>query len=349
MKIYFSAFIVVFLIPAVQKSFAQDNIPVFSGYIETTYNYYSGDTTVNMLRSYDARANQILLNNVHFAVTGSASDKVSYLAEVDFGTDAAVHGSLGASPVAVDIQEAAITYALSDKFKFTGGKFVTFEGIEVIEGPVNPTISRGYLYGLAEAFTHVGAYFTFVPFDQIDIKLGVVNGWDLLIDNNKDKTVIGRLGVNSGDPLAFGLSFSWGVEQPEPGNDARLSIDLTGVTKVIPRVALNFQVNYGSETIDTTEASWLGFGIQPVITLSDNIDLGSRIEYFSDQDGIRTGLGIPDFNALNITLVPVFKYNGFVFRIEYRFDHASDEIYPVSENDPSSSSSTVSLGISCNL
>ena len=38
----------------------------------------------------------------------------------------------------------------------TGGKFVTYEGIEVIEGPVNPTLTRGFLFGLAEAIGHVG-------------------------------------------------------------------------------------------------------------------------------------------------------------------------------------------------
>jgi len=332
--------------------FAQS--PVISGHIEATYNYYFGDTTMNMLRSYDALSNQILLNNVHLALTGAPSEKVSYAAELDFGTDAAVHGLLHlpgidiGPGVAVDVQEAYITYAFSDNVKFTGGKFVTFEGIEVIEGPVNPTISRGYLFGLAEAFTHVGGYFTFIASPEFDFKIGAVNGWDVLIDNNKDKTIIGRAGVNLGDPLAFGASFSWGVEQAEPSDDARISLDLTGVTKVIPRVALNFQVNYGSETIDTLDATWIGFGVQPVITLSDNVDLGARIEYFSDPDGFRT-FGIRDFNALNFTVVPTFKYDGFTFRFEYRFDNANKEIFPVSEDVPSKTSSTISLGVSCNL
>jgi hypothetical protein len=346
----FNKFYLIIFISAAVQSFAQS--PAWSGYIEATYNYnISGDTTVNVLRSYDARSKQILLNNVHIVASGAPSDKVSYTAELDFGTDAAVHGlvhqtSIG-GPVAVDVQEAYMTYAFSDQFKFTGGKFVTFEGIEVIEGPVNPTISRGYLYGLAEAFTHVGGYFTFIPSNEVDIKLGIVNGWDVLIDNNTDKTIIGRFGVNLGDPLAFGISGSWGVEQTA-SEDARTSIDLTGVTKAIPGVTLNFQGNYGAETIGTVDATWMGFGIQPVITLSDNIDIGARIEYFSDKDGVRT-FGIEDFNALNITLVPTFKYDGFAFRFEYRFDNASDEVFPVSEDEPSKTLSTISVGVSCSL
>ena len=347
----FSLFVILSLILIEQKSFAQDSHS-FSGYIEATYNYYFGDTTINALRSYDSKANQILLNNVHLALSGTPSSKVSYVAELDFGTDAGVHGLLnqvgGGPSIGVDIQEAYMTYSFSDKFKFTGGRFATFEGIEVIEGPANPTISRGYLYGLAEAYTHVGGYFTFIASEQVDIKLGVINGWDQLIDNNKDKTIIGRFGVNLGDPLAFGISGSWGVEQTASDN-ARTSIDLTGVTKVLPSVVINFQGNYGAETVGTIDGTWMGFGLQPVIALSDNIDLGARVEYFSDSDGIRSGTGIKDFNALNLTLVPALKLDDFTFRVEYRFDIADNAIFPVRNSSPSKTSSTISLGISCNL
>ncbi len=341
------------LIVYLQNLSAQNPGPSITGHIEVTYNYYFGDTTVNVLRSYDAKADQILLNNAHIAFSGDPSKKLSYDAEIDLGTDAGVHGLLnqtgGGPGIGVDIQEAYMTYSFTDDFKFTGGRFATFEGIEVIEGPANPTISRGYLYGLAEAYTHVGGYFTFIASNQVDVKFGVVNGWDLLIDNNKDKTIIGRLGINLGDPLAFGASFSWGVEQPDPSNNSRTSIDLTGLTKVIPGVTLNFQANYGAESFGTVDASWFGFGIQPVISLSDIIDIGTRLEYFSDKDGVRTGTGIKDFNALNVTLVPTFRMDDFTFRVEYRFDNSNNAIFPVSNDIPSKTSSTVSLGISCSL
>lgn len=347
-------FIALFAIVSGQNSFAQ-NGPHFSGYIESSYNYNFAKGTTNTLRSYDARANQIMLNNVHIVASGTPSEKVNYFAELDFGTDAAVHGlvhqtSLGAGPVAVDVQEAAITYSVSNKFKFTGGKYVTFEGIELIEGPLNPTISRGYLFGLAEPYTHVGGYVNLIPTKEIDIKLGVVNGWDLLVDNNTDKTIISRFGVNLGDLLAFGISFLTGVEQVNSDN-WRNSIDLTGVTKAISGVALNFQVNYGTETFTDssgadTDTKWYGFTLQPLIALSQMFDLGLRAEYFADDQGARTG--IVNLSAFNFTIVPMFKYNGFMFRFEYRFDSSNKEIF-VEENGTAKTSGTISLAISCNL
>lgn len=328
----------------------QDSGPNFSGYVEATYNYNFAQGSENSLRSYDLKANQIALNNVHIVASGASSEKLSYTAEFDFGTDAAVHGllhqaSLGSGPVAVDVQEAYFSYVFSDKFSFTGGKFVTFQGIEIIEGPANPTISRGYLYGLAEAFTHVGGYVSYAASEQVELRLGIINGWDLLVDNNTDKSIISRVGVDLGDPLAFGISFYAGVEQ-DNSNDARNSIDLTGVTNIIPGVVLNFQGNYGTEKIGGTDATWYGFGIQPVIALSDIVDLGLRAEYFSDEDGARAG--VTDLSAFNFTVVPTVKYDGLTYRFEYRFDNANNEVF-LKEDGISKTSSTVSLGVSWDL
>ncbi|MCI0706244.1 MAG: porin [Ignavibacteriae bacterium] len=335
------------VVPAVAQ---EEGGLTFSGFIDASYNYNLSSGTTNSLRSYDARANQILLNNIHVVASGSPSEKLSYVAEFDFGTDAAVHGllhqtGLGATPVAVDVQEAYLVYSFSDQVTFTGGKFVTFQGIELIESPANPTISRGYLFGLAEAFTHVGGFVNIIPSGSFDIKVGVVNGWDLLVDNNPDKTIISRLGFNLGDPLAFGISHSYGVEQVN-SSDARNSIDLTGVTKSIPGIALNFQVNYGTETFSGVDTKWFGFGLQPVIPLSSTIDLGLRAEYFADDQGARTGA--PGLAAYNVTVVPAFKYDGITFRVEYRFDNANQEVF-IKKTGTAKNSSTLSLEVFCNL
>lgn len=344
----FSIILMVFSASALSV-FAQSSGPTFSGSVEATYNYNFSKGTTNSLRSYDAKANQISLNNAHIVATGAPSSKVSYSVELDFGTDAAVHGLLHTAtgapgPIAVDLQEAYVSYAFSDKFKFTGGRFATFQGIEVIEGPVNPTISRGYLYGLAEAYTHVGGYLTYAVSEEIELKFGVINGWDLLYDNNSKKSIISRLGVNLGDPLSFGIAFYTGVEQAAT-DDSRKSFDLTGVSKIIPGITLNFQGNFGSEDFGAADASWSGFTVQPVVALSDKVDLGLRAEYFDDE-GSRTGVG--DLSAFNFTVVPTFKLDGMTLRLEYRFDNANSEVF-VKDTGFAETSSTASVGVSWNL
>ena len=56
-----------------------------------------------------------------------------------------------------------------DKFTLMAGKFVTMMGIEVVDGPLNPTITRGFLYWLAELVRNTGARASY----QIIPELGV--------------------------------------------------------------------------------------------------------------------------------------------------------------------------------
>ena len=332
----------------------QSTSPQISGFIETTYNLNFAFPLTNSLRSYDARANQILLNNAHFSLSGS-SKVLMYTAEIDFGTDASVHGlvhqgisGINGGPIGVDIQEAYITYQPLKEIGLTVGRFVTLEGIEVIEGPANPTISRGYLFGLAEPFSHVGGYFKISPSDSFFIKLGAINGWDLFLDNNNFKTIISEIGFNF-DPVAFDIAYYVGAEQPANNTNLRHSVDLTGITKIIPNVDLWFQGNYGTErkaALDGKDASWYGFGLQPLISLTDSHLLGVRYELFSDSGGARTGTS--ELLAHNLSIVPTYKLNSFMLRGEYRLDLANKEAF-LTEKGTSKTSNTVSLGFSYNF
>ena len=126
-------------------------------------------------------------------------------------------------------------------------------------------------------------------------------------------------------------------------------MDLTGLTKIIPSVALNFQANYGAETFSdssgsNTNTKWFGFTIQPVISLLPNIDLGLRAEYFADDNGARSG--IPDLKAFNFTITPAFKSGNFIFRSEYRLDNSNKQIF-IEENGTAKNSNTISFEVTC--
>jgi hypothetical protein len=50
---------------------------------------------------------------------------------------------------------------------------------------------HGFLFNLAEPFTHVGAVATYRA-GAFDAALGAVNGWDVVTDNNTGKTILGK-------------------------------------------------------------------------------------------------------------------------------------------------------------
>lgn len=333
--------------------------PAITGYVDTQwgYNFDQPGTRMTALRSYDALDNNIR-NTAHLALAGSM-DTVGYVVELDAGHDAPITAAGGTTNEVV-LQEAYLTWMGASRLGFKAGKFATYQGIEVIENPANPTITRGFLYGLAEPFTHVGAVATYA-LDRIDFAAGVVNGWDLTTDNNSGKTLVGKVGFNFGDPLTFSISGYHGPEQAavtstttsttiNNGGKNRSSIDLTGVTKIIPNVDLWFQANMGSEdavldndgdlTADDS-GEWSGFTVQPVVRITDKFSIGGRYEYFED-DGSRTGT--TDLALNNFTITPAYKVNDSVtLRAEYRQDGANKKVWIDDKGVAQDTASTATL------
>jgi Putative beta-barrel porin-2, OmpL-like. bbp2 len=325
---------------------AADPLPTVNGFVEAGYHLdlsIANPASVPVpLRSYDSwNGNTFLLHNAHLAIAHSFTEEVSAVIEIDAGSDPAITGGYSLAKPAVDadgatiatvagavyafdVQEAYAKYSKSG-FSLTAGKFATYEGIEVIEGPLNPTFTRGFLYGLAEAFTHVGLKAHYTTESGFDIGVGLVNGWDLWVDNNDWKTIIAKVGY-AGDKLFVTVSGSFGSEQTSDENP-RLSLDLTGGI-LLGALTINFQGNFDSENqagldIDADgtpdDATWYGFGVQPVYA-GDVFTFGARIEYFGDPEGARTFL-VEDGGYLNITLTPGVKLaQAFWLRFEGRAD-----------------------------
>ena len=327
--------------------------PTFSGSIEAGWNSNLAkpdSNKSNLFHSYDAQANTFALNNAHLAMTGADSATgLGYGVETDFGTDAAVNAAGGGAPsgkYAIDLQEAYINWGFgaARMWGLKAGKYATYEGIEVVEGGSNPTISRGFLFGLAEPVTHTGLEINMAS-GPLDLHLGVLNGWDQVMDVNGLPSYLAKVGYNMGNPLAISLSAIIGPEQNANTDDMRMSFDLTAVTKAIPMVDLWLQANYGMEAkagLGGKDASWLGLGVQPLIHFNDWFGLGLRYEYFMDDQLSRTAsslavgqlpAGTKDLTLQNITVAPtIWLTKTAMVRAEFRVDMASEDVYQDADN-----------------
>jgi len=269
----------------------------------------------------------------------------------DAGSNAAVNNFTSGTgkQQLFDVREA-YAVAQGSGLTFTAGKFATYEGIEVIDGWLNPTITRGFLYYLAEPVTHVGAKLHYTT-PMFDVGAGVVNGWDTnngffyTGDNNPMKTVLWRLAATPSPMFWAAFSGAYGVEKPGVDSDPRLSLDLTGAVTPIPQLAINFQGNYGSEKNSHISkpgeaGKWIGFGLQPVVKV-DAYQVGLRFEYFSDDGLSRTAsfvnptdatTGAPSNSNDKISLwtlgvAPGYTIaNALLLRGEFRVDGADKEV-----------------------
>jgi hypothetical protein len=325
-------------------------VTTIGGYVEGAYHralVSSFTAPVLLTRAYDG-ANGFQLHAAHLAIKHQATEHVTGVIEFDAGSDAAVNNFTAFTPGTrqlFDVQEAYGVYS-NNGLTFTAGKFATYEGIEVIEGPSNPTITRGFLYYLAEPVTHVGAKLHYAT-GPIDVGVGVVNGWDtnglgalpltyFTTDNNNAKTGIFRIGVTPVPQFWAAVSGTYGVEKAGIDEDPRMSLDLTGAVIPSDTVTINFQANLGSEKkapgpLDAmgnptiVDASWMGFGVQPLLKFGA-ASVGARFEYFKDTKGSRT-LVANDPSYINVTLTPGYTFDGaLTLRGEFRYDSSSEEV-----------------------
>jgi hypothetical protein len=326
-------------------------LATISGYTEAGYDVNltkNSYDTLTPLRAYD-QSPGFKLRAAHLAVSHSFSSEASAFVSVDFGTDATYNNfNYAAGPTPVDIREGYVKWTPGD-FALTAGKFVTNMGIEVVDGPLNPTITRGFLFWLAEPVGHTGAKALYSLGGGVaHIGAGIVNGWDRLLDNNNKKTILFNADVAPSAMFHAQISGAYGAEQDNVDeDDARLTLDLTGAF-VFDSLTLNFQGLYGSEKFPGAETdTWYGLGLQPVFT-ADMFSLGGRIEYFHDKLGSRTGLAGEDQGLFNFTIAPgITPTKGLTFRAEYRIDAVlANSISKDVLTNGKSSQSTLALGAS---
>jgi len=323
-----------------------------SGFLDVSAHYNANNPAggTSGLRSYDAKADTFTLGALHAAVELDFGKGASAAVELDAGSDASVNrlDPDGVDEIGFDVQEAWAAYTPAAlPFGFKAGKFATLMGIEVIESPDNPTVTRGFLFGLAEPFTHTGFLATWKggPFDAA---LGAVNGWDVVSDNNSGKSAVGKLTFAPGDGAGVTVSFLAGPEQEDDNDPIRRTADVTGFVSPCESLRLNLQALWGDdevEALSSRRVRWRGAGIQPVVTPADAFSIGLRAEWFLDADGARTGIpgGV---EVWNVSLAPALRLTeNLAVRAEGRFDRATENVFEDDEGGLKDRQVTLSLEV----
>lgn len=343
-----------------------------SGYLQTSYTYNLNRPLPraggNAFRSFDADPNSFNFNTFYLNLKKPWDDGFGWNVDLNLGQDARVIKSLAptvpplgglAQPVDFDVQEAYAVYkaALGSGLTLTGGKFVTFDGVEVIETPMNPNFSTGWLFNFAEPFTHTGGKANYAFNKYVNASVGVVNGWDLVRDNNDSKTLIWQLGLNPVEKLAWTFQGSWGAEQLNNNRSKRTHVDTVATVKATDKLTLWGQVNYGQEqdavengltggrAIGRNQARWWGSGLWVQHQCTSWLSSVLRLEYFDDKDGVRvpSGAGSTPQALKNVTGTLKFKLtDNQALRTEYRYDWSNAVVFNTRGN-PGRVQRTVSL------
>lgn len=309
------------------------------GFVQGSYvgNLSKDTPQTNQLRVYDSN-NGFNLNQAQLHMAKPVGDD-GYGFNVKFlgGHDAQLIHSTGLGNTVAggttvsesfDVEEANLTFAIP-KVKgltFTGGKFVTACGVEVIESPLNLMISPGFLFFYGMPFTHTGAKLAYTVNDKLSVMAGVVNGWDNVTDNNPGKTVIWQIAATPFKGVSASVQGSYGPELLANNISKRIHTDIVLGYTGINNLTLNAEYLWSQDsnvggTPNSGTTPWQGAGLWAGYTLNNYVNPGARFEIFNDQHNAnRLGSGVNQ-TAKNITVNNKFITSKNTFaRVEYRHD-----------------------------
>ena len=185
------------------------------------------------------------------------------------------------------------------------GHFYTLVGYEGVQAANNFFYSHAYSYQFAGPFTQWGGIGVWNPSDNWAIQGGLVNGWNALSEQVNHVSFLGNIRYTS-DSKQWWTSFAI-ITGDEYNNPAALPTIATAYTN---RTRYSFIINrqLGSRfeyvfhqwlgaqqqgAADGSTAMWYGIDQYLYFRLNSKWRLGTRVEWFRDEDGTRVGLTEP--------------------------------------------------------
>jgi hypothetical protein len=295
-----------------------------------------GDTLgKNQYRSFDVFANTMSLDVAELTVRRDAQGPGDLGMRIDIATGQTIPrfaAANGSSAGPFDLQQAYLSYnvAVGNGLKLDLGKFVTPAGIEVIEGydGYNDLYSHSFLFTFGP-FTHTGFKLSYPFSPMVTAAFYGLNGWDVLIDNNREFSLGGQLSITPpGDVLSLQLLYLGGAELPDPDPPWRHFLDIVAQIKASKTVGLGVHFDFAKEG----DTSWYGAAGYATIFPGAAQQLAFRAEVFADPDGAKTGVmgGQTLFEATATGTLRFSPHN--VLRLELRLDHSSKDVFVTNDS-----------------
>lgn len=220
-----------------------------------------------------------------------------------------------------NVKQAYLSYAVTDKFKLTMGKWGTHIGYELLDAPLNRNYSMSYMFTNGPFF-HTGLKADITLTKKTALMVGVANPTDFSTTSSSSKMVIAQVSTaTSNDKFKAYLNYQGGKALP--------GIMLQHFDVVLNAVITDkFNIGYNG-TVQSRKPnggsanSWWGSALYFNVDPTSTFGLTLRGEYFDDKKNV-LGINTSIFAA---TLSANFKVSKLTIIPELRFDNASDEVF----------------------
>lgn len=295
-----------------------------TGMVDVNFNknFNNPASHINDYRNFDVYENQFNLNLAKITLQKTASP-VGFRVDLGFGQSMDLvnsDASLGGEKSLRNIEDAYLTVVLpvGNGLTINAGKMVTHMGGEVIESISNINYSRSILFAYAIPYYHLGICANYVFSPQFNATLYLYNGWNNVVDNNKDKTLGVEITWSPSSSFTFIQNYIGGPEEAG-GTKKRHVFDTIVNYQATDALFITANADYGQEALDPTGlAVWKGIALTGKYTLSDVSAFAARVEDYYDQSGFTTGT-LQQLNEITLTYELKFT-NSLTTRLEFRRD-----------------------------
>ena len=214
------------------------------------------------------------------ALQAGTSVQVNYAGEP-------ANGATSGPDLARLIQEAVVGARLGSGLWIDAGVYYSYIGLEGWSSADNPTYTRSLVADYSPYYLS-GAKLTWQPTAALTAQLHVMNGWQNISENNRQKAVGARVDYAVSPSLTVSYANFFGNEQPTGTRNVLRAFNQVMAKGTLPTgTQVQGQVDLGSQD----GRRWHGLvGIvrQPV---TDRIAISARAERFSDPDQVIIGTG----------------------------------------------------------
>jgi hypothetical protein len=303
--------------------------PTITGSVDVYYRYNFNDPKSGFTNNYTSFTNS--QNSFELGMASIRADhtfgKASATIDLGFGTRAEefAYGN-PEHPTLFAVKQAFLSYAVSDHFKLTMGKWATHIGYEVPDAYLNRNYSMDYMFTYGP-FSHTGLRADITLGKKSALMVGVANTTDMVSTTASRKYLIGQFSTgSSNDKVKFYLNYqgSYGGSHSVTQFDAVLTATITS----------KFSIGYNgtiqmAKTDTTSSSSWWGSAVYLNLDPTTAFGITLRAEYFDNKKAV---VSAPQTSIFDITLSPNFRIGNLTIIPELRLDAGKDDIFEKSDN-----------------
>ena len=301
-----------------QTDSSKKSTTTFTGSVDAYYrfNFNEPKTGTNNLTSFTNSVNSFELGMASLKIDHTVG-KVSATADLGFGKRAQEFSYNDIGTTLTAVKQAYISYAPSDKLKFTFGKWATHIGYELLDAYANRnySMSYGFSYG---PFFHTGLKADVSLGGKTALMLGIANPTDYVSAPTSTKMVLAQFSTGtSNDKLKAYLNFQGGT------GVSQFNLVVTGTLS--DQWAMAYDGSLNTTKIGTTNSSWKSHALYVNYDPAKLFGLTLRADYFDDRK--LSPLLVGGKNVFATTISGNVKVDNLTIIPELRLDNASTAIF----------------------